>query len=74
MEDFIIKILKRVVCGKGMRRRRKCERACAHFRTGNNVVKGGGEVMVITKINFLVLRWGSVTIRAVERDRGVFMT
>ena len=73
MENLIIKILERVVCGKGMRRRRKCERACAHFRTGNNVVKGGGEVMMITKIKFFVQRLGRAMIIVLARDRGVFM-
>ena len=74
MDNLIIKVLKSVVFGKGKRKRGKWQRACAQIRTGNDVVEGGYEGMVITKIKIVVKIWGRATIRFVERDRVVFMT
>ena len=39
MDNFIIKVLKRMVCGKRMQRRRKWSMARAQFCTGSDVVK-----------------------------------
>ena len=48
--------------------------SCAQFCTESDVVEGGGEGMVITKIKIFVQRWGRATIRVFERYRGVSMT
>ena len=68
MENLIINILKCMVCGKIMRRREKWKSACAQFYTGSDVVEGGGEGMVITKIIIFVQIWGRVKIIVVYYD------